>query len=71
MWKPALRPDRTFVAYRVVVDLVARSACSKGPPQSIMSTPHVHRITKHDPADRDDRGTYRGSEDVSTWHGRI
>ncbi|MFC9250021.1 RNA-binding protein [Amycolatopsis thailandensis] len=36
-----------------------------------MSTSYVYRITKYDPADRDDRGTYRGSEDVSSDHGPV
>ncbi|MFJ8916342.1 RNA-binding protein [Amycolatopsis sp. NPDC102389] len=36
-----------------------------------MSTSYVHRITKYDPADRDDRGTYRGSEDVTSDHGPV
>ncbi len=36
-----------------------------------MSAPHVYRITKYDPADRDDRGAYRGSEDVSSDHGPV
>jgi hypothetical protein len=36
-----------------------------------MSTSHVHRITKYDPADRDDRGAYRGSGDVSSDHGPV
>lgn len=33
-----------------------------------MSAPHVYRITKYD---RDDRGAYRGSEDVSSDHGPV
>lgn len=36
-----------------------------------MSTSYVYRITKYDPADRDDRGTYLGSEDVSSDHGPV
>ncbi len=36
-----------------------------------MFAPHVHRITKYDPADRDERGAYRGSEDVSSDHGPV
>ncbi|MET9259828.1 RNA-binding protein [Amycolatopsis sp. NPDC004079] len=36
-----------------------------------MSTSHVCRITKYDPADRDDRGAYRGSEDVVSDHGPV
>lgn len=36
-----------------------------------MSTSYVYRITKFDPADRDDRGTYRGPEDVSSDHGPV
>lgn len=36
-----------------------------------MSTPHVHRITKYDPAHRDGRGAYRGPEDVSSDHGPV
>ncbi|MEU3622497.1 RNA-binding protein [Amycolatopsis coloradensis] len=36
-----------------------------------MSTSYVYRITKYDPADRDDRGTYRGTEDVASDHGPV
>ncbi len=36
-----------------------------------MSTSYVHRITKYDPADRDDRGVYRGPEDVVGDHGPV
>jgi hypothetical protein len=36
-----------------------------------MFAPHVHRITKYDPADRDGRGAYRGAEDVSSDHGPV
>lgn len=36
-----------------------------------MSALHVHRITKYDPAERDDRGAYRGAEDVSSDHGPV
>ncbi|RSN60811.1 RNA-binding protein [Amycolatopsis sp. WAC 04182] len=36
-----------------------------------MSTSYVHRITKYDPADRDEWGTYRGSEHVSSDHGPV
>ncbi|WP_039924385.1 hypothetical protein [Amycolatopsis decaplanina] len=36
-----------------------------------MSTPYVHRITKFDPADRDNRGAYCGSEDVSSDRGPV
>ncbi|WP_020630104.1 hypothetical protein [Amycolatopsis alba] len=34
-----------------------------------MSTSYVYRITKYDPADRDEWGRYHGSEDVSSDHG--
>lgn len=36
-----------------------------------MSAPHVYRVTKYDPADRDNRGAYRGAEDVSSDHGPV
>ncbi|MFK0249594.1 RNA-binding protein [Amycolatopsis azurea] len=36
-----------------------------------MSTSYVYRITKYDPADRDDQGTYRGDEDVASDHGPV
>jgi len=36
-----------------------------------MSTSYVYRITKYDPADRDDRGAYCGSEDVVSDHGPV
>lgn len=31
----------------------------------------IYRITKYDPADRDDWGTYRRSEDVSSGYGPV
>lgn len=34
-----------------------------------MSTSYVYRIAKYNPADRDDQGAYRGTEDVSSDHG--
>ncbi|KFU80293.1 small subunit ribosomal protein S1 [Amycolatopsis lurida] len=36
-----------------------------------MSASYVYRITKYDPADRDEWGAYRGSEDVSSDHGPV
>ncbi|WP_030299101.1 S1 RNA-binding domain-containing protein [Streptomyces katrae] len=33
--------------------------------------PHVYRITKHDPADRDQRGHYTGTEEVHSDHGPV
>jgi small subunit ribosomal protein S1 len=36
-----------------------------------MSLPHVFRITKHDPADRDQWGRYVGTEDVASDHGPV
>lgn len=33
--------------------------------------PYVHQVTKYDPADRDERGHYTGSEDVSSDHGPV
>jgi hypothetical protein len=36
-----------------------------------MNTSHAYRITKYDPADRDDRGAYHGSEDVSSDSGSV
>ncbi|MEU9073861.1 RNA-binding protein [Kitasatospora sp. NPDC004745] len=33
--------------------------------------PHVHRITKYDPADRDDRGAYVGTLDPVSDHGPV
>jgi hypothetical protein len=32
---------------------------------------HVYRVTKYDPADRDERGYYIGSEDVDSDHGPV
>lgn len=32
---------------------------------------HVYRVTKYDPADRDERGAYTGSEDVISDHGPV
>lgn len=31
----------------------------------------VHRITKYDPADRDERGHYTGAQDTDTDHGPV
>ncbi|MDQ0847426.1 hypothetical protein [Streptomyces sp. V1I6] len=31
----------------------------------------VHRITKYDPADRDEHGNYTGAEDTVSDHGPI
>ncbi|UMP00021.1 hypothetical protein [Amycolatopsis sp. EV170708-02-1] len=36
-----------------------------------MSTSYFYRTTTYDPADRDARGTYRGSEDVASDHGPV
>ncbi|MFF1318262.1 RNA-binding protein [Streptomyces chartreusis] len=36
-----------------------------------MQLPHVYRVTKYDPADRDEHGHYRGSEDTVSDHGEI
>jgi small subunit ribosomal protein S1 len=33
--------------------------------------PYVYRVTKYDPADRDERGHYIGSEDVFSDHGVV
>lgn len=33
--------------------------------------PHVYRITKYDPADRDERGVYTGTEDSVSDHGPV
>lgn len=35
------------------------------------SLPHVYRVTKYDPADRDERGWYRGPEDTDSDHGPV
>lgn len=36
-----------------------------------MRLPYVYRVTKYDPADRDDHGHYTGSEDVVSDHGEV
>ncbi|MGW6795361.1 hypothetical protein [Streptomyces chartreusis] len=36
-----------------------------------MQLPHIYRVTKYDPADRDEHGHYRGSEDTVSDHGEI
>ncbi|MFI9050267.1 S1 RNA-binding domain-containing protein [Streptomyces sp. NPDC053427] len=36
-----------------------------------MPLPHVHRITKYDPRDRDARGRYTGPEDTDSDHGPV
>lgn len=33
--------------------------------------PYVHRVTKYDPADRDERGHYVGAEDIRSDHGPV
>ncbi|MFE3113746.1 hypothetical protein ACFXKJ_37950 [Kitasatospora indigofera] len=33
--------------------------------------PHVYRITKYDPADRDERGVYTGTEEAVSDHGPV
>ncbi|MFJ2937906.1 RNA-binding protein [Streptomyces sp. NPDC087219] len=32
---------------------------------------HVYRVTKYDPADRDDHGHYTGAEDITSDHGEV
>ncbi|MFI8292483.1 RNA-binding protein [Streptomyces sp. NPDC085614] len=36
-----------------------------------MQLSHVYRVTKYDPADRDDHGHYTGVEDVTSDHGEV
>ena len=36
-----------------------------------MQLPYVYRVTKYDPADRDEHGHYTGSEDVLSDHGEV
>ncbi|WP_370416035.1 RNA-binding protein [Streptomyces fradiae] len=36
-----------------------------------MQLPYVHRVTKYDPADRDEHGTYTGAEDTASDHGPV
>lgn len=36
-----------------------------------MHLPHVYRVTKYDPADRDEHGHHNGSEDTSSDHGEV
>ncbi|MFJ9849813.1 S1 RNA-binding domain-containing protein [Streptomyces sp. NPDC101150] len=36
-----------------------------------MQLPHLHRITKYDPLDRDDLGRYTGPEDTDSDHGPV
>ncbi|MFJ8664061.1 RNA-binding protein [Streptomyces sp. NPDC093795] len=36
-----------------------------------MQLSHVYRVTKYDPADRDDYGQYTGVEDVTSDHGEV
>ncbi|MFG3254018.1 RNA-binding protein [Streptomyces sp. NPDC048172] len=36
-----------------------------------MQLPHVHRVTKYDPADRDAHGHYTGPEDTTSDHGAV
>ncbi|WP_412076365.1 RNA-binding protein [Streptomyces xanthophaeus] len=36
-----------------------------------MPPPYVHRITKYDPADRDEQGHYTGAEDTVSDHGPV
>jgi small subunit ribosomal protein S1 len=35
------------------------------------AAPHVYRVTKYDPADRDEHGHYVGAEGVFSDHGRV
>ncbi|SCE17246.1 small subunit ribosomal protein S1 [Streptomyces sp. DvalAA-14] len=37
----------------------------------VVQLPYVYRVTKYDPADRDERGYYVGSEDVFSDHGEV
>ncbi|MET9972063.1 hypothetical protein ABZZ80_40795 [Streptomyces sp. NPDC006356] len=36
-----------------------------------MQLPYVYRVTKYDPADRDEHGHYTGSEDTVSEHGEV
>ncbi|MGW3107909.1 RNA-binding protein [Streptomyces sp. NPDC001100] len=36
-----------------------------------MRLPYVYRVTKYDPADRDEHGHYTGTEDVASDHGEV
>ncbi len=36
-----------------------------------MPLPYVYRVTKYDPADRDEHGHYTGAEDTVSDHGEI
>ncbi|WP_405475034.1 RNA-binding protein [Streptomyces sp. NBC_00009] len=36
-----------------------------------MQFPYVYRVTKYDPADRDEHGCYTGSEDIVSDHGEV
>ncbi|WP_427924557.1 RNA-binding protein [Streptomyces sp. cg40] len=36
-----------------------------------MQLPYVHRVTKYDPADRDEHGHYTGTEDTASDHGEV
>ncbi|WP_235454094.1 RNA-binding protein [Streptomyces olivochromogenes] len=36
-----------------------------------MQLPHIFRVTKYDPADRDDNGSYIGTEDTVSDHGQV
>ncbi|GAA3846063.1 hypothetical protein GCM10022403_092290 [Streptomyces coacervatus] len=36
-----------------------------------MQLPYVYRVTKYDPADRDERGHYTGTEDTTSDHGEV
>ncbi|WP_449064748.1 RNA-binding protein [Planomonospora algeriensis] len=49
------------------------AASSRTPPggDDTGSRLHVHRVTKYDPADRDERGYYVGSEDADSDHGPV
>jgi hypothetical protein len=71
------RYDRTFIVIGSLSTCWLGSHAQADHPRvrratrPIISAPHVHRITKYDPADRDDRGAYRGSEDASGDHGSV
>ncbi|ALO05978.1 RNA binding S1 domain protein [Streptomyces venezuelae] len=36
-----------------------------------MQLAYVYRVSKHDPADRDDHGHYTGAEDITSDHGKV
>ncbi|MGW5878137.1 S1 RNA-binding domain-containing protein [Nocardiopsis terrae] len=46
-------------------------AILKTAPKEVPLLPHVHQITKYDPADRDGHGYYAGPEDTASDHGPV